>query len=328
MTTLQDIAAEAGVSPATVSNALRGKGRMRPSMREKIARIAAEKNYDISSMRDAPAGHVAVITETSYVFCTEISDGIISEATSMGLACPVFNLGLDKLGYGFDPPLKKVVPMAMALVEELPPLTSGIVYVSRYPRDLTNIMPPLKIPVVYVNGTAADAAACINYDDMQGACLAVTELTKSGRTKIGLISGPINSVNMANRLHGYQSALVNCHIDFNPTLMRVGEWTYESGRAMMTELLNQPNIPDAVFAQNDYMAIGAINAIREKGLRVPEDIAVVGFDNIDACLYCTPPLSSIAPPFSQMGTTAFRYLFSGTRGNFQLPCTFVKRESN
>ena len=136
---------------------------------------------------------------------------------------------------------------------------------------------------------------------------------------------------MTKRFAGYQRALVQAGLSFSPEYVCIGSWNESSGYDAMKQLLALPERPDAVFCQSDYLAIGAIRAVREAGLRVPEDIAIVGFDDIDAASVVDPKLTTIAPPHVEIGMEAVHKLFSivnktdDGNNNVKLSCWLLQR---
>ncbi len=146
-----------------------------------------------------------------------------------------------------------------------------------------------------------------------------------------MISGPIDSVGMFHRSSGFQRALIDNHIPYNPQIVYVGNWDQESGYLLAKKLLESDEIVDGIFAQNDKMALGALKAIAEKNLNCPGDIAVVGFDNSLYSELATPAITSINPPFKEMGSKAVRSLIEMSEGmeatGSFLSCELIRKES-
>ena len=139
---------------------------------------------------------------------------------------------------------------------------------------------------------------------------------------------------MGKRITGYQHALIANRIPLDPALIRIGDWSAASGARLTRELFRRGPGPDAIFAQNDRMGIGALRSLSELGIDVPGDVAIVGFDDMDFCDASTPTLSSIRPPLEQLGRTAFQVVFDQLSGRavsereFRIPCAFVQRGSS
>jgi LacI family transcriptional regulator len=147
-------------------------------------------------------------------------------------------------------------------------------------------------------------------DNFQGGYLATRHMLSLGHRQIGCIAGPSNVNPSAERLAGYKAALLEDGIEAAPSLVRRGEFQMETGWKMAHELLHSSPPPTAIFACNDLMAIGVLRAAAECGLHVPEDLSVVGFDNIELASYTVPPLTTIAQPTHAIGTRAVEILIA------------------
>ncbi len=335
MITLSDIAAELGVSTATVSNALKGKGRIAPDKRLLIQKTAADMGYVLSGSSGNPEDNIVIITEQSDVnFCSEILRGIVKESQKSESLYPIYDLGILTRGIKREADGKTLAQPMQKVLDKLPPYTSGIIYISQYPRDIHGLFDDVSMPVLFVFGTGEKDRISINYNDQQGAFLAVSHLIAAGRKRIAMLSGPIDSKSMNHRLYGYQKALIEHKMVFDPTLVLIGDWEIASGYQRTLELLQMENRPDAIFAQNETIALGAMRALSAHGLRVPDDIAIIGFDNTTVATTTTPELSSVSPPFCQMGETAVHTMrellrgeHNGLSNSILLPCTLIHRES-
>jgi DNA-binding LacI/PurR family transcriptional regulator len=151
----------------------------------------------------------------------------------------------------------------------------------------------------------------VGFDNLKAACSATDYLVKLGHRRIGLIVGPYKKVGRVNkRLLGYQKALKENDIDFDPTLVVATEPDLMEGRQAMRQLLSLQNRPTAVFAASDRLAIGGLLAIKQAGLTVPQDMSLVGFDDVEFAAYCDPPLTTIRVPAREMGYLAVRELLN------------------
>lgn len=334
MVRLSDIAQRLGVSSATVSNAIRGKGRINSERRKLILRTAAEMGYLGNGVRSDAEGDVVIITEAADIdFTSSIINGITKACINNGYCYPIFDMGIISRGMQISSGADVLAPIIDETLLKLPPFTSGIIYISQYPRDITGLFQDSNIPVLIVYATGEEGQVSINYDDKQGSYLAVKHFINSGRRRIAMLSGPIDSKPMNNRLYGYQNALIEHGMSFDPKLVWIGDWQKDSGYRKTLEMLKQKNKPDAIFVQNDSMANGVLHALANEGIRVPEDIAVIGFDNTNMAEAMSPELSSIAPPFSQMGQTAVDVICKMINGEsvkktkILLPCDLVIRKS-
>ena len=175
-----------------------------------------------------------------------------------------------------------------------------------HPRDVGHILPKLNVPIVYTYAYTKNDDYCINYDDFQGAKLAVDHIIKKGHKDIAMISGSIDSVPAHKRMMGFQTSLMEHNLIFNPKYIRPGNWLYEDGYEQTKELMRLDKPPTAIFAMNDLMAYGAINASMDMGLKISEDIAIHGFDNLKLSQYIYPRLSTVDLPLRKMGIRAAR----------------------
>ena len=335
MVTIADIARATGLSTATVSNALSGKGRVSEARRQQVVDTARAMGYDFQRIRAAePRRSIAVVVEAlSIRFCVEIAEGLWRAARDNGYQVKLYNLDLLREDPDYNPPRERVEAALRATLPQLDDSPVGLVYISQYPRDLTGVMPPLPFPVVYAYCYTSDDAPSVNTDDQQGAYLAVRHLLEMGKRRIAMISGPINSLPMTKRFSGYQRALIDAGMVVDLNLVRLGLWDVRYSRESMKSLLRLDPPPDGVFCQSDHIAVGVCQAIREAGLTVPGDVAVVGFDNYDFAALVSPTLTTIAQPLGEIGRTAFAQLQRilekrGVRdANILLQATLVRRES-
>ncbi len=160
-----------------------------------------------------------------------------------------------------------------------------------------------RIPFLMIGRHISDPdVSFVDVENCSSAARAVEHLIQQGRHRIATVSGPLSMVAGVDRYHGYQDALQKYGLSIDPALAAEGNFTEESGYECMRTLL--PAQPDALFAASDMMAIGALRAIEEAGLRVPQDIAVVGFDDIPIASRTNPPLTTMAQPTQHCGAVA------------------------
>lgn len=169
----------------------------------------------------------------------------------------------------------------------------------------------------------------VGVDNAAGATLAVKHLIRSGHTRIATVAGPQDMVAGIDRLSGYRLALAGAQLE---AYVAVGDFTQESGAVAIRELLDREPRLDAVFVASDLMAIGVLRALRRAGRRVPDDVAVVGFDDIEPARYTEPPLTTVRQPIGGIGRRLARQLLRLTAGEMiepalVLPTELVIRES-
>ncbi|MGO4426595.1 substrate-binding domain-containing protein, partial [Streptomyces sp. MCAF7] len=169
----------------------------------------------------------------------------------------------------------------------------------------------------------------VGVDNVGGTTAAVRHLVRSGRTRIATVAGPQDMVAGIDRLAGYRAALDEARLS---ATVAVGDFTQESGVAATRELLCEEPDLDAVFAASDLMAVGVLRALRQAGRRVPDDVAVVGFDDIETARYTDPPLTTVRQPIAQIGRRLAHQLLRLASGeqiepSLVLPTELVLRES-
>jgi LacI family transcriptional regulator len=340
MVKIKDIADKANVSIATVSNVINNRGRVGEETRKKILKIIDEVNYQpneiAKSLKLNKTNDIGVIVEDISVFnAPEIINGIHAAAEEKGLSILLTNMGLFKKNGNQYPEISKCKELALPLFNQLVSnQVEGIIYIGIHSRDITGLIPDSKIPIVYTYCyTKNENDYSVNYDDESASYQITKYLINKGHTQIGLISGLINSVSSYARFQGYQKALSEQMLMFNPQFVKTGDWQYESGYRMTQDLLNQENIPTAIIAMNDLMAAGAIQAIKDNGRQVPNDISVVGFDNRELSAYISPTLTTMSLPLEEMGKKAMDILnqirnkYTVNQKKYRLDCQLVERDS-
>ena len=160
-------------------------------------------------------------------------------------------------------------------------------------------------------GVEVDA---VEIDNFQGAYDATVHLLGLGHQRIGCITGLPNSNLNGERVAGYRKALARRGIPFDPALVRTGDYTAAAGVRESLDLLRLPEPPTAIFAFNDLMAMGVMRAMHERGLRIPDDVAVIGFDGLPLTEHCSPPLSTVEQPVTEMSAAAIAMLRDRIRG--------------
>lgn len=346
MNTIHDVARLAGVSIGTVSNVLNNSNKVAPKTAERVLQAIQELNYIpntlAKSLKTSNSRIIGVLAEDVSAFSSgDIIDGICEYCENHDYTINLCNLRVNR----------KVNQNTVFMYRELEEsasfqnsvksnintlLTSrvcGLIYIGTHPRDVGHILPPLSIPVVYTYSYTKKNDYCVNYDDCQGARLAVEHLISSGHSRIALICGSVDSVPSHKRMMGYQAALMDHNLPFYPEYVKTGNWHYEDGYHNCMELLELSNPPTAVFAMSDLMAVGAIQMLNEKGLRIPDDISIHGFDDLELAAFTNPALTTIALPLHEMGIQAARMMDEVLCGQppqehgMLIPCSHIIRDS-
>ena len=273
---IEDVARRAGVSIATVSRALRGLPDVATSTRDRVLSAANELNYvaspfaaRLASGRTTTVG--LVVPFVNRWFFAEVIDTVETALRHAGYDLLLYNLG-DEDGRGR---FFEVMPMRKRV--------DGVLVASLVLDDAEfTALTELSRPVGLL-GLERDGFLSARIDDVAAARTAVDHLVGLGRRRIALIGGdtddPMAFTPPLHRRDGYRDALREAGLPIDPRLERLGYFTVEGGRAAARTLLALPERPTAIFAESDEMAYGALREIRDAGLRVPEDVAVIGFDD-------------------------------------------------
>lgn len=346
MHTIRDVAKLAGVSIGTVSNVLNNQAKVSEQTAQRVREAIRQLNYTPNSfakgLKSSQSRLIGILSEDiSSFFSGYIIDGICEFCDKKDYSITLCNLGINRKamhGTRFfykdleeSPAFKKSVASAVSILSASQ--ICGLIYIGTHPRDVTDILPHLDIPVIYTHAYTHTGAYSINYDDYQGARLAMDYLMENGHTRIALLCGPIDSVPAHKRLLGYQSAFMEHHIQLYPDYIREGDWHYESGYEECRKLLHMEKPPTAIFSMNDNMAYGALNAALDIGCSIPHDVSICGFDNLEHSAYIRPALSTIRLPLRSMGSLAVETLLDVLDGNpppqseLLLPCVLEERAS-
>lgn len=316
MATIKDIAKLTGVSVATVSNVLNGKAGA--ASKEKIdAILAAAKQLEYTpntfakTLKLKKSKTIGIITEDLTVFNTpEIVNGIEEYCEEQGYEIVLSNMRLFKR---YNNNLTDT-PEHFALFDNIMhnlvgKHVEGIVYVGYHCRKVS-YMPKTDIPFVYAYCLPDDLRhPYVLFDDENAAYNIGYTLIENGHKNIGVISGPLSSLNAQARLRGFQRALFEKGILYNAETTFFGDWTRDSGYINAQKLLNMG--VTAIFAMNDVMASGVYAYCMDNNLTVGKDISIFGYDNIsDLVQAFSPPISSVESPLNEMGRKSAELVFS------------------
>ena len=326
---LSDVAALAGVSIATVSRVLNGRPDVSPVTRNEVMRHVRELGYVSNrGARTRPNGHTGLISlavpHMRGEYVAEIVTGAvdaIEERNARLVICPgradvATGVSLrERLLYGATDGALLVLPAESS--DELVAL-----YQSGYPLVVIDPVTPMdaEIPVVATTNWA-------------GAKMATEYLIQQGHTHIGVIIGPTGWTGGADRLAGYQAALLAAGLPLTPALVRQADLTIDGGYEAAHHLLSSPHGATAIFALNDSMAIGVLRAARERSLDVPRELSVIGFDDLEMAAVMTPALTTVRQPLQGLGRTGANVLYQLLAGQeldatrVELSTKLVVRES-
>ncbi len=295
---IKDVAKVAGVSHSTVSRALAGNPLVSERTRRRIERHAQKLGYTPNALA---RGLVTQRTCALGVIVTSIADPFVAEVVR-GIDQVAGDNGYRVvLGISRNDPAREV-----NAVKELREsrVDAVIVASSRVGSLYGPHLQEIGVPIVLINsqhpGTFLHSVAV---DDMLGAKLATQHLIAQGHRVIGHLRGPAGYRATKNRLAGYRKALREAALPFDPGLIQAGDGRVEGGAQAIT-FWEQTPAPTAIFCYNDMTAIGALHALKQRGIRVPQDVSLVGFDDIAFAAYCDPPLTTIRQPMFEMGKRA------------------------
>lgn len=313
---MQEIAAKAGVSLATVSRSIHSPHLVKPETRENIRRVMSEYHYvynmtasDFSKKRSSVIG--VIIPTTKGAIFSNSTQIIQEKAQESG-----FSLIIGNTGYAGD--------VESTLLRQFQERRLAGIILTGFAIGQENAVKEVVqsgIPCVVIWETLGDSSlSFVGFNNFTAAYSMTEHLIQLKHQRIGLILGPYTKVRRAKRrLEGYQAALRDSGLKFDPRMVIEKQPTLQEGKEAMQKLLSMRHPPTAVFAASDMLAVGALAAAREKGLRVPEDVSVAGFDDIDFAAFCSPPLTTVRVPAAQMGEMAVNMLVEMIEGNSMGP---------
>ena len=304
MSTIIDVAKAAGVSTATVSRVINTPHAVREETRTRVREAMAVCGYRYNALA---RGFVTKRTHTIGLIIPTITNpgfaestrGIQDRAAAAGLSVLLGNTNYD---IGTEEKL-------IRLFQEMQ--VDGMVITTTNPN--TPILKGLvaeKFPFVVLYSTIRRGPmSCVGVDNYQGGYMATRHLIDNGHRRVAMIAGAFRfSDKSRNRWDGYRSSLREAGIAYDSTLLLQTTYRLESGREAIQQMLRLEKPPSAVFCSNDYLAIGVMEGARKMGLRLPEDLSVVGFDDIPLASYVTPGLDTIRLPAYAMGTLGLEAL--------------------
>ena len=327
--TINDIAKRVGLSKASVSRALNGKQDVDPETRKRVLKLAAQMGYVPSAsaraLSNGRSNCLGLLVPTlTWPWILEVLRGVAEEIEPSGYSLILYTTtdGVDSerafmsqvVPAGAVDGLALVIPFGM--LDYIEGLAKG----------------GLPIVVVDDRGHYPDLPT-VATTNVEGGRTATRHLIEQGRKRIAMLNGPHDFGCNRDRLKGYKSALHEAGLQVDPRRTVDSDFKEEGGASAMATLLAADPQLDAVFAANDVMAFGAMRALRNAGRRVPDDVAVVGFDDIPASAMTHPPLTTVRQPLYEMGRTAASMVMAAVRGEpiakrIELPTSLVIRDSS
>lgn len=317
--TIKDVAHKAGVSVATVSRVLNNPSLVQPTTRQRVLKAIKDCQYiynavagGLSSNRTKTLG-VVVPTITNPVFAT-VTKGIQDYARGQG-----YSIILGNTDYNEENEKELI-----RLFQEK--RTDGVILNGPW-RDasIVSMMKRIRLPFVITWQEIPDKdVSYVAFDNFKSAYQVVEYLINLGHRSIGMIAGKF-SVSQRARMRwlGYRKCLKDYGLVYDSKLVVQKAYTFREGKEAMANLLMLSKPPSAIFCGNDILAIGAIAGAKEKNLKIPWDISIVGFDDMEVSAYCDPPLTTIAVPAYEMGQMAAKVLIENLSGENKSPRQFV-----
>lgn len=331
--TLEEVAARAGVGRGTASRVINGSPRVSAHTREAVEAAVAELGYVPNRAARALAGNrtdaiALVVPESESSFFAEPYFSDIVRGVGAALADTEMQLLLTLVGS--DRERRRLAQYLTAH------RVDGVLLVSVHADDpLPDLLEQLGMPAV-MNGrrSATEPLPSVDSDNFEGARGAVEHLASRGRRSIATITGRLDVYASQRRLDGYRKAISEAGLEPDERLIAPADFSEEGGVRAMRELLARRPDVDAVFAASDLMAAGARQVLREAGRRIPDDVALIGFDDSAVARHMDPALTSVRQPIEEMGRTMTRVLLdmiagrSDERPQIVLPTELVVRDSS
>ena len=324
-TTLTMVAERAGVSPSTVSRILNGTAQVSAEKQELVRSVIKELNFrpDPAARSLAGGRAMSIGVLTQFIDSPYYGEALrgIEDVVQKARYSPLFVSG----HWNESEEKERIYMLQERKVD-------GIIVLTGKLTDDTLIDVARSVPVV-VTGRQLSAPNLhsIDFDNVEGACLAVRHLSALGHQRVAFISGPLDHSDAVQRLAGFRAELQRKDMPFDESLVVYSDFQESGGFRAMNQLLDTRQTFSAVIAANDQMAYGARLALYRAGIRVPEDVSIVGFDDLPHSAFTLPPLTTVRQSIYEVGASAAQALFELMEGRapepFQIPAELVVRES-
>nr|WP_162267088.1 LacI family DNA-binding transcriptional regulator [Luteimonas abyssi] len=307
--TIHEVARHAGVSPMTVSRVVNGNSNVRPATRELVMQAVRELDYTPNpaarQLAAAPGMRIALIfTNPSSAYLSELVVGALRGASKSAVQLVIE--AWDPADVEAERVAARALARSVSGVILPPPLCESEAVVS----ELTEAGTPT---VAIASGRSHEDVSCVRIDDHQASREMTAHLIALGHRQIGYIQGAPNQTASERRYEGFRAALEEAGIALDAKLVEPGRFTYRSGLDAAERLLARKQRPTAIFASNDDMAAAVVSVAHRRGLDVPRDLSVVGFDDTSAATTVWPELTTIRQPIAAMAESAVDILVRGIR---------------
>lgn len=326
--TIVDVAKEAGVSYSTVSRVVNNKSYVKPETRARVVKAMTRLGYQANLQARSLAGGSSnviglLVTELTTQYMGEIVSGIEEVLTSNQYELMLYTTHRKKAKESAF-----VNMMARGLADGL------LIVLPREPEAYLLSLRQRNFPYVLIDQFGIDDSdLSVTATNRDGGYEATKHLISLGHRRIGMITGWMDMISSVHRLEGYRSALADHRLAYDEQLVYVGDFTHTSGYRGANALLDLEDPPTAIFASNDMGALGVMDAVRDRGMRVATDISIVGFDDVPIASAVTPPLTTVRQPLSEMGLCATQMLVDliqdpeKPQSSVVLPTTLIIRGS-
>jgi DNA-binding LacI/PurR family transcriptional regulator len=339
LATIKEISEKVGVSIATVSKVLNGQSGVSTKTQKKVQAVAKELNYrpnlNARHLKTGNSRTLGIITEDLTVFNTpKIVDGIGVSCDERDYHYILGNLRFNKR-FGHNPIYAKEKEQLVQSVldDMLSKQVDGILYVGCHSHAVAYLKPQddIRFVCMYCFSEEQDIPS-VNYNDREAAKKVAEFLISKGHRNIGVLAGDINSLHTNNRLLGFQEALYESNIPYNPNLTSFGEWEREHGYQNTQRLIEAG--ATAIFAHNDLIAIGVIDYCNQNRIEIGKELDLVGFDNREIADVCRPKLTTVNLPLFEIGRSAANIMldmiekkYIPEKHDMLMSCSIIERDS-
>jgi LacI family transcriptional regulator len=299
--TIMDVARSAGVSVATVSKVINGRDGVASQTSARVLEIVQSLGYESSlvarSLRSHRTDVIGILVAEFEPFSTEILKGAGSALRQTRYDVLAYTGSEKKNAEGWE--RRSLSRLSGTLIDAAILVTPSVVDVD------------VDIPLVAIDPhTGPVGLPMVQSDNLVGSATATNHLLELGHRRIAFLAGRPDLRSSLLRQEGYERALAAAGVPVDSSLVRAGFYTREGAREPARELLSRPDRPSAIFAANDLSAVSALELAHELGLRVPEDLSIIGFDDIPESAQTSPPLTTVHQPIQQMGRVAVELLLA------------------
>ncbi|MFD2611385.1 LacI family DNA-binding transcriptional regulator [Paenibacillus gansuensis] len=293
--TIYDVAKEAGVSIATVSKVINGKGKISEKRRKEVLKIMERLQYQPSMIASALTGKKTysiglLVPDISNPFFSEIARSVEDQGHQLGYSLIICSTDNK------DERIEKYI----ALLKQKK--VDGIIIGTG--SDQLDVLNSLSgtMPIAAIGREVPDVDMhTVVVDDYEGGRMAARHLLELGHTQFAVLSESLKLISSRERLRGFSQMLMEAGIEWSESMLKICDYRVEDGKRQALELFRQDSVPTALFCCNDMLAVGAYQAAKQEGIRIPSDLSVVSFDNTILATVTDPPLTSIAQPMEHMG---------------------------